>query len=310
MSPDGALVLGFSTFKAIGTTVSVLTVDPEALPAAKALLELQLRELDESCSRFQPSSELSRAQQAGGSPVVVSALLADLVRTSLEVAQMTDGAVDPTVGDAIVALGYDRDYAAVAVEGPGPGRRPRPVPGWQCIVLDHANRLLTVPEGAYLDLGSTAKAFAADRAAEDIASELGTGALVNLGGDIATAGPRPEDGWRVALALSSSAGPDETQVTVTLRSAALASSGTTVRVWNRGDRRLHHIVDPRTGDVADDYWALATVAAERCVLANAASTAAIVTAEKAPEVLLRLGLPARLVRRDGRVFTLNGWPEG
>jgi thiamine biosynthesis lipoprotein len=158
-------------------------------------------------------------------------------------------------------------------------------------------------------LGSSAKAFAADRAAHKISAELGTGALVNLGGDIAIAGPPPEGGWRVALALSSSAVTDEAQVTVTVHTGGLASSGTTARVWKQGDRALHHIVDPRTGDVTDDYWALVTVAAERCLMANAVSTAAIVAGNKAEQVVENFGLPARLVRRDGHVFVFNGWPE-
>ena len=275
-----------------------------------ALLRLQLAQLDEACSRFKTASELSLAQRSGGKPVRVSELLAELVQASLDVAQLTDGAVDPTVGNAVICLGYDRDFDALPALGPALGDAPSvPAPGWSCVDLDRANRLLRIPEGVRLDLGSSAKAFAADRAARDIAADLGTGVLVNLGGDIAVAGPPPPDGWCVGISMSAWDHQEQTQATVCIRSGGLASSGTTVRAWRRGERRLNHIVDPRTGDVADEYWQLATVAADSCLVANAASTAIIVKGHGAAQLLSEMALPARLVRNDGEVFVLNGWPE-
>ena len=298
-----------STFRAIGTTVSVLTLDAEALGAAAALVELQLAQLDEACSRFRPNSRLSRAQLSGGKPVSVSELLAELVQASLDVARLTDGAVDPTVGNAVACLGYDRDFDALPARGAALGDAPPvPAPGWSCVELDGANGALRIPIGVHLDLGSSAKAFAADRAARDAAADLGTGVLVNLGGDIAVAGPPPPDGWCVGISTSAGDAPEHSQVTVCMRSGGLASSGTIVRTWRRGERRLHHIVAPRTGDVADEYWQLATVAAGSCLVANAASTATIVSGYRAPQLLCEMALPARLVRRDGRVFVFNGWP--
>lgn len=299
-----------TTFRAIGTTVSVLTVDPEALAAAGALLSSQLAELDEACSRFRPGSELSLAHRSGGRPVVVSRLLADLVQASLDVARLTDGAVDPTVGNPVICLGYDRDFDALPALGQALGAAPSvPAPGWSCVELDVANRLLRIPQGVRLDLGSSAKAFAVDRAARDIAADLGTGVLVNLGGDVAVAGIPPPDGWRVGISMSAWDRREHSQVTVCIRSGGLASSGTTVRAWQRGERRLHHIVDPRTGDVADEYWQLATVAAGSCLVANAASTATIVNGYRAGQWLCEMALPARLVRSDGEVVVFNGWPE-
>jgi thiamine biosynthesis lipoprotein len=240
----------------------------------------------------------------------VSGLLAELVQASLDVARLTDGAVDPTVGKAVTRLGYDRDFGDLSARGPALGDAPPvPAPGWSCIDLDVANRLLRIPEGVLLDLGSSAKAFAADRAAHGIAAELGTGVLVNLGGDIAVAGPPPPAGWCVGISMSAWDEPEQTQVTVCIPSGGLASSRTTVRAWQRGERRLNHIVDPRTGDVADEYWQLATVAADSCLVANAASTATIVDGYRAVQRLGKMGLPARLVRSDGEIFVFNGWPE-
>lgn len=300
-------------WRALGTTVSVVTVDPGAIGAAADLLAADLDALDRACSRFRPDAEIARVHAAGGAPVAVSPLLAGLVASALEVARFTGGLVDPTVGAAVGAIGYDRDFAALEAAGggatAGDGEPPVPAPGWEVVALDLSAGELAVPRGVVLDLGSSAKAVAADRAAAAIAEALGTGVLVNLGGDLAVAGEPPDDGWVVGLAADSSTAPDETEVAVVIRSGGLASSGTEVRTWRRDGRVVHHIVDPRTGDVAASPWTLVSVAAGSCLFANAASTAAIVLGEAAPDWLATRALPSRLVRVDGSVVAVAGWPE-
>lgn len=302
--------LATSTFPALGFVVSVLTVDPAALGPAEVQLRAALDELDRACSRFRPDSEISQVMASGGRPVPVSPLLWDLLGAATQVAELTDGAVDPTVGSAVAALGYDRDFGDVRPSGPPLLRAPVPAPGWRCLELDAEHRTLRVPEGVVVDLGSSAKAYAADRAAAGIAGSLRTGVLVNLAGDIAVAGAAPEGGWPVGLALDSATPPEQTTTVVSISSGGLASSGTAVRTWRRGERELHHIVDPRTGDVASSPWSLVTVAAGSCLMANAASTAAIVMGERGLDWLREMGLPARLVRQAGGIETTGGWPAG
>src|SRR5262249_57841647 len=99
------------------------------------------------------------------------------------------GVVDPTVGGALSAAGYDRDFALVQPDGPPVRLTVRNVPGWRQIELDEGSGLLSLPAGTRLDLGATPKAWAAYRAAARIAAELGCGGLVNPGGDIAAARP-------------------------------------------------------------------------------------------------------------------------
>jgi thiamine biosynthesis lipoprotein len=300
--------LATSTFAALGVIVSVLTVDPKALGPAEAQLRAALGELDRTCSRFRPDSEISKVGASGGRPVPISPLLWELISAATKVAEATGGAVDPTVGAAVAALGYDRDWTNVVTSGPSLQSAAVPAPGWRCLELDAERRTLRVPEGVALDLGSSAKAYAADRAAAGIARSLGTGVLVNLAGDIAVAGDAPEGGWPIGLALDSSTPPEQTTTVVSISSGGMASSGTAVRTWRRGGRELHHIVDPRTGDVALSPWVLVTAAASSCLMANAASTAAIVMGEPGLEWLRERGLPARLVRQAGGVEISGGWP--
>jgi thiamine biosynthesis lipoprotein len=130
--------------------------------------------------------------------------------------------------------------------------------------------------------------------------------MVSLGGDVAVAGPAPDEGWRIGVGddhRTAAAGP-----VVTIRAGGLATSGTTVRQWRRGTVAQHHIVDPRTGQAAEVVWRTVSVAAANCVDANTASTAAVVLGRAAPAWLAAHNLPARLVAASGAVLTIAGWP--
>ncbi|MFJ9539706.1 FAD:protein FMN transferase [Streptomyces sp. NPDC101225] len=297
------------SFRALGTTASLLVTDPGALEAARHVLDAELAAIDVACSRFRPDSELSRANAAPGAVHEVGALFAEALDVALRAAETTEGVVDPTVGSAVRALGYDVTFAALRPQDATPVRVAGPAAGWRAVEWDRAARRLRLPPGIALDLGATAKALAADRASRRAAEATGCGVLVNLGGDLSVAGEAPPGGWRIALADDHAAPDTEGRPTVSVTGGGLATSGTAVRTWRRGGRRLHHIVDPFTGDIPAPVWRTVSVAAADCVAANTASTEAVVLGERAPARLRAAGLPARLVRVDGRVERVCGWPE-
>ena len=291
-----------------GTVARVVVTEPGALSEAADLVWAELAAVDTACNRFWPDSELRRACRSGRS-VPVSPLLAELVGAALDAARQTGGDVDPTVGAALCGLGYDRDLAAVR-RGEGralaaitaPAVRVFPAPDWRAVRLRDGE--LSVPSGVLLDLGATAKAVTADRAAARVADRLGIGVLVALGGDIATAGPAPDGGWRVLVQDR----PGDPACTVRLPAgAALATSSTVGRTWGSAAEMLHHIVDPRTGRPAPRTWRTVSVAAYTCLRANTLSTAAVVRGRAA--VALLAGVPARLVTPDLDVLRLGGWPS-
>jgi FAD:protein FMN transferase len=303
---------GQCTFDALGTFATLLVADPAALPAARDLLGEELAAMDAACSRFRADSELHRVCAAGGRPVAVTALFAEALSVALAAAELTDGDVDPTCGRALVSLGYDRDFAAARLDTGSPPAPPAPGGGWRKVLLDAERRQVTVPDGVLLDLGATAKALAADRAAARIEAETGCGVLVNLGGDISLGGLPPGGGWLVGVVDDATF--DTTTATVRqhqvviLKDGGLATSSVLGRAWQRGGAHLHHIVDPRTGMPARSCWRTVTVAAASCVDANIASTAAILRGEQATDWLAQLHLPSRLVRHDGSVVTVADWP--
>jgi FAD:protein FMN transferase len=298
-----------ASFPALGSTAVVAVTKSEVLAHARAMLAEDLTTLDLACSRFRPDSELVRVNAHAGESIHVSALLAAALRVALDAAEMSDGLVDPTLGVQLRAAGYDRTFSLVRERGTwriAPAS-PRTV-SWQDIELNDADGRLRVPQGLELDLGATAKAWAADQAVQRIAADLGSGALVSLGGDIAVAGVAPPEGWAVQLAEDHEAPLSGQGPVVAISTGGLATSSTGVRRWHTDHGDAHHILDPRSGRSAVTPWRYVSVAAATCVDANVASTAAIVLGEEALDWLAVRGLPARAVRRDGSVAMVGAWP--
>ena len=271
-----AIAVATAKWEALGTTALVRVADRRDLELAKCVLEEELSRIDRAASSFRSDSEVSRLHRANGQPLVASDVLRQAVRAAVTAAILTDGLVDPT-------LGAD--------------------PGWREVEV--TDRTVRVPAGVMLDLGATGKAFAADCPAASIASATdGSGVLVSLGGDIATAGEPPEDGWLIHVTDDHRSDQTAFGQTVAIRRGALATSGTTVRRGPNG----HHIIDPRIGRSAETPWRTVSVTAATCVDANTASTASIVLGEAAVGWLTEQGLSARLVDNLGSVITVGGWP--
>ena len=322
--------LGAADWQALGTQVWLLVTDRGQLAEARRRLEADLDAVDRACSRFRPDSELMRLTADGPGPaspapaspapastveastVEVSPLLAEAIAVALRAAATTDGDVDPTVADALSDLGYDRDFSLLPAVGPPVRLSVRAVPGWRQVGLDEQARLLTLPRGVHLDLGATAKAWAADRAASRLAGTLGCGVLVGLGGDISVAGPPPPGGWRIRVQDITGRPEDPPEgpaAVVAIQAGGLATSSTTARRWRRGGDVLHHILDPRTGLPAPVHWRTVSVAAASCVDANTASTAAIIRGPQALDWLSNLGLPAWSMRRVASGRSADGPPR-
>jgi thiamine biosynthesis lipoprotein len=138
--------------------------------------------------------------------------------------------------------------------------------------------------------------------------EAGCGALVSLGGDIATAGPTPVGGWQIRVTDDHRSDASAPGQTVSIRSGGLATSSTAVRRWSHHGHTMHHVIDSRTGTPARGRWRTVSVAAASCADANIATTTALVRGAGAISWLAELGLPARLVDHRGAVLHVSGWP--
>ncbi len=292
-----------ASFSALGTTAAVTVVDGQALPEALALVQDELRRIDETCSRFRDDSELAVLNRSAGRPFVASPLLLEALTVALYAAARTDGDVDPTVGRSLGALGWDRDFTVVVARREAPRLRIVPAAGWKRVRIDRARRTICIP------------ARCRDRSRRDGEGARGRSLRARRAhGDGVGCARQPGRRHRPGRhgrrrAAGRSASPTTTAAmrrppgqTIALAGGGLATSSTTVRRWRSGDVEVHHIVDPRSGIPASEVWRTVSVAAADCVQANSASTAAIVRGEGAVAWLERAGLPGapRATRRHDR----------
>ena len=295
-----------ATWRALGTYVHLATAEETALEGARRTAVRLLADVDRTCSRFRSDSDLVRANAAAGSWTSVDPMLVQAIEVAMDAAAETDGLVDPTLGHALVAVGYDRDIALVIAGSTDPAGFPVPARAgaWREILLDPAGGV-RVPIGCALDLGATAKAWAADLIANSVAAESDSTVVISLGGDVAVAGPG--DGWPVAISEIVD-GPEDAEI-VHLPYGGLATSSTAARRWIRGGVIRHHLLDPLTGEPTRGPWRTVTATGVTCVAANTASTAAIVLGDKAVDWLTARDIPARLVDTQGKIVRTARWPE-
>jgi len=259
-------------FTSMGCEI-VVGADDDTSSAIRTLFDAR----DRMFSRFRPDSELSFVNARAGRPVRVSAEFASMLAVALDAARDSGGWVQPTVGAALEAAGYDRDFARLRDDGGV--RRSERVVDWRAVRL--VGRHVWFPGGVRLDLNGVVKGKTVD---DGLALLPGDG-FVSAGGDIAT-----RDGAVVAL-------PDGE--VVRLVRGGLATSGTDRRRWRRGGRIQHHLVDPRTGRPSDARWTYVTACGASCLSADVAAKAGFMLDGEGPDWLDERGIPARFVTPGG-----------
>ena len=257
------------SFRAMGVDVVVGGSGADSWRAVRALV----LEWDEVFSRFRDASELNRVNAACTETVLVSETFARAVRAALAAARATDGLVDPTLGAALLAAGYERDFPAVGDDSRPSG--PACAGSWTSVRL--AGRVLSRPPGTLLDLNGVVKGLVVDEALR----LLPESSYVSAGGDLAT-------GRELVVGLPGGG-------SVRLGPGGLATSGITRRRWIRGGVEQHHLVDPRTGRPARSRWDEVTVAASSCLEADVAAKAAFLLSDDGPGWLDEVGLPGRFL---------------
>jgi thiamine biosynthesis lipoprotein len=288
-------------FRVMGTNAHLIVVASDGRHARHAALAARdrLHELEARWSRFRPDSEVSRLNAASGAPVVVSADTLGLVERAVEGWRRTQGSFDPTVLDALVEQGYDRDFDAIDHTAPAPAD-PRPAPGCADITIDRVVGAVRLPRGVHFDPGGIGKGFAADLVAAELLAHDVDGVCVNLGGDLRVEGQSPDGrGWIVDVEHPLTG---RSMTHVRLRTGAVASTWRTRRVWGPPPARRHHLIDPRTGEPAASGLAGTTVLAGRAWWAEVLAKAAFLDgATRGGALLAAHQASGYLVTDDGTV---------
>jgi thiamine biosynthesis lipoprotein len=298
-------------WRAVGTTcAAAVSAEPHdereaqrALCAARDEVAACEREL----SRFDPASDLSRLNAAGGRWTPIGRRLLEALGLALRAREETDGRFDPSVLPALAAAGYDRSFELLEE------REARWAEDWRAgtaIQVDRRNGRARLEPGSAVDLGGIGKGYAAGRALDAMlaASATMAGGLVDLGGDIAVRGESPEGGpWLVAVADPRRAG--ERLAILAVDSGGIATSGRDARRFGPA-RSLHHLIDPETGESALAGPLTVTVVAPDPVAAEVhATTLAIAGPGEAEEhISARPRISALYVPHAGRAIPLGSLP--
>jgi thiamine biosynthesis lipoprotein len=242
-------------FRAMGADCHVLVVGGDALVATA---RRRIDDLEQRWSRFLPKSEISRLNALEGRPVVVSPDTYLLVSLAVAAWEATGGLFDPTVMNAVAAMGYDRSFEHMAVREMTPAPEPKTPPGCGAIDLEPALCAITLPGGLAIDPGGIGKGLAADLVAAELMDAEAGGVLVNVGGDIRVAGESPVgDVW--SIRVDHPLDPDRELVRLGLGKGAVATSSRLKRRWWRGGDEVHHLIDPRCGRSTESEVVAATV---------------------------------------------------
>jgi thiamine biosynthesis lipoprotein len=251
----------------MGTTVRGATggsVHESARARAVATIAETFGEEERRFSRFRADSELSRVNAAAGRPVRVSPTFAAVLERALEAAAQTEGLFDPTVLDALLAAGYDRDFDELIAGARGALHPVRPCGRWREVRVDRD--VVELPPGVGLDLGGLVKGWTADLAASRAVDAGLPWTIVNAGGDLAVTGQAPS----IAVAVEDPDDPSRELGRLQVRSGGVATSSIRARAWGEG---RHHLIDPRTGTPSTTQIVQATAVAATCAEAEVAAKA-------------------------------------
>lgn len=285
----------------MGTVVTIRVVG--AKDQEKAASDIRhafaaMRTVEAACSRFDPDSALSRLGRTSGRWVPVPPVLYQALVVACEVAAMTDGLFDPTVGGTLEQLGFHRHYrTGRSVVSPHAPTQPvsfRDV---------HLRMRQDVPEvrldhPLVLDLGAVAKGLAVDLARAALTAYPGF--AIDAGGDVFVSGRDPDGGvWRVGV--EHPLRPGQLWGVLSGTNLAVCTSGG----WKRPSPArpgAHHLVDPRTGRSPEELASL-TAAAPTTVMADVVATAALLMGcQRGLGWIAELGLWGIAIQSDGTAF--------
>ncbi|MFT8871557.1 MAG: FAD:protein FMN transferase [Sporolactobacillus sp.] len=259
-------------------------------------------------SRFLPTSELSRLNNRSGQWSTASAAFCELLYESMRFASETNGLFSPFLGRLLEEAGYSRTFSLIGKGCVQPGRPPTHTAG--NFTFDMSARKLQVGGALQLDFGGIAKGWTVQQCTQVLKNRGCTCGLISAGGDLALwqPGKRCE-----AVTVSHPFATDRTVALLNVRgTAGMATSSIIRRSWRCNSRRVHHILDPRSGRPASSDLIQATVIGPALLPCEVYAKCLIVLGSKEGADLLaqcRPQLAALIIGKDGSVQLLGDWHE-
>ncbi|PLS03770.1 FAD:protein FMN transferase [Neobacillus cucumis] len=256
------------------------------------------RQVEQACSRFTSSSEIMQASRVVGTPVKISPFLFEPLHFAIEVARMTEGLFDPTVGKVMEQQGFNRHY----LTGDKMESHAAASVSYQDIKLNLQTRTLTLKKPLVIDLGAVAKGFAIDLAAHELKDFEGF--VINAGGDLYAGGyDENEQPWKIGIQHPFQ--KEQIIDTIEISNEAVCTSGSYER-RNPTKTELHHLMNPKTKQSPND-WVSASIIAPFAMLADGFSTVAfLLGTEKAKGFIEEMNLKGILVTPEIKIVKAGG----
>lgn len=283
------------------TVVDIQVVSQKSKEETEEKIDLAFQAFqqeEQACSRFTPSSELMQACQIVGSPVKISPFLFEPLKYAIEMAKLTNGIFDPTVGKVLEQSGFNRHYLT--------GDRMESLSSdsvtYQDVVLNQRDRTLFLKKPLVIDLGAVAKGFAIDLAANQL-KEF-DGFIVNAGGDL-FAGGFEENGDKWKIGIQHPQQKDKIMETIEISDEAICTSGSYER-RNSKELDMHHIMNPKTRRSPNEMVSCSVIA-PFAMMADAFSTSTfLLGVEKGKTFLEEQDLKGLLISPELQIIKVGG----
>ncbi|WP_379967637.1 FAD:protein FMN transferase [Ectobacillus sp. sgz5001026] len=288
----------------MGTIVTIKVVTSLNQPVAEQKINQAFQAIsavETTCSRFNEQSELSKLSSTVNEAVHTSDLLFEAVRFSLEVAKLTTGLFDPTIGHTLETYGFNTNY--LTGETVSTHNSPSNI-SYLDVLLDEQNRTILLTKPLTLDLGAIAKGLAVDLAAKEL-SEF-EGYYIDAGGDLFIGGTNElDEPWTIGI--QDPFHKDKTICSLQLSNAAICTSGSYERL-SHVRPNTHHLIDPHTGDSPHDIVSC-TVVAPFTMLADAFSTVAFLQGSQGTKLLEDVNLDGMWITSTKEMILTKGMKE-
>ena len=264
--------------------------------------ESLIASLESLVSVTDADSELYAINQTGSGMLTEEA--SSLMKQALEICRRTDGALDLSIYPIVRAWGFTTGSYQVPDEAEIQALLP--LVDYRKIQYDAATGTVTLPEGMEIDLGSVAKGYAGQLAAQMLREHGVQSALLNLGGNVQTVGTKP-DGSPWQIGIKDPQGEDAMMV-LSVEDQAVVTSGGYERYFEQDGQTYWHIMDPSTGHPADSGLISVTIVGDEGVVCDGLSTALFVMGlEKAADLWAQSGdFEAVFVTASGEVYITEG----
>ena len=264
--------------------------------------ESLIASLESLVSVTDADSELYAINQTGSGMLTEEA--SSLMKQALEICRRTDGALDLSIYPIVRAWGFTTGSYQVPDEAEIQALLP--LVDYRKIQYDAATGTVTLPEGMEIDLGSVAKGYAGQLAAQMLREHGVQSALLNLGGNVQTVGTKP-DGSPWQIGIKDPQGEDAMMV-LSVEDQAVVTSGGYERYFEQDGQTYWHVMDPSTGHPADSGLISVTIVGDEGVVCDGLSTALFVMGlEKAADLWAQSGdFEAVFVTASGEVYITEG----